>query len=405
MATANRPQPFLSLLSAIATFGAIMGNGYRGNTGSKPNPYIIALAGTGCGKENPRLLGKHLLKLAGREQCIGADTWGSDGGFEAELSQSPEIIWYHDELNTLLRDLKRTNCPGYKDAIKRLLLSTYSGNAYDGKSLKDLKEKLVIPDPCPIVYATAQPGPFYELMDKTFVAEGFINRFLIYEAANHDVVPYDREIKLIPEGVPAELKQFVDDSQKAWGSDATRVMGMPRPIVRMKLTDAARDLDRTIHNDIETRKQEAIAKGDWMGIEVLARTREKMTRLSMIHAWSASPRATLIDRDSIDWARRMVMIAENTIMSRCPLIRCTDERYESAHNAVVATLRVVGERGITQSALARKHIMPRNMFDDILTMLLTSEVARVEVPKSGHGKKWYLVNRTKELDSATCSAK
>lgn len=389
MATAHRPQPFLACLAGIATFGVIMGNRYRGHTGCKPNPYIIGLAGTGMGKGNVREMGQFLLQAIGRENSLGADVWGSDGGVEGELMSCSETLWFIDEFNETIRDWKKPNCPSYKTHVKRLLLQVHNGGTYNGKSLKDPEERNKLKDPCPVIMATAQPGPFFDLIDKNMAEEGFLNRCYIYDAHHQYHLEYGRKRKFVGEGMPVELLKAVKDAMKAEGNSATKFAGISMPIIKCKIDAVGEEVERVLHDYAESKRIEADDKKDSLRADLYPRTMEKIARLALIHAWTKDWMHTVISADSILWAARMTRLAESTLIDRCHLIRTQDDRYEKAYAQVYATIERFASTGISQSELAARHHLPKTMFEGILSMMLASEKIRQEPGKSGKGRRFF----------------
>ena len=396
MATAHRPQPFLSCLAGIGTFGVIMGNRYRGHTNCKPNPYIVALAGTGMGKGNVREMAQYLLQAIGRENSLGADVWGSDGGVEGELMNCPETLWLIDEFNETIRDWKKTNCPSYKTHVKRLLLQVHNGGSYNGKSLKDPEERNKLKDPCPVIVATAQPGPFFDLIDKNMAEEGFLNRCYIFDANHQYHLPYGRSRKFIGEGMPLDLLKAVKDSMAGGQNAAMKVTGLLAPVIKCKLDDSGAEVERILHDYAETKRMEAVGKKDSLRADMFPRTMEKIARLALIHAWTKDWMRTVISADSILWAARMTRLAESTLIDRCPMIHTRDDKYEKAYAAVMKTILESGTEGVLHSALARKHHLQKSVFESILDMMKASGlVAMTNV--GSQGRRWFPVDNTKEI--------
>lgn len=54
LVTAHRPQPTLALGGALALQSALAGRQLADEAGTRTNMYILALAGSGCGKERAR---------------------------------------------------------------------------------------------------------------------------------------------------------------------------------------------------------------------------------------------------------------------------------------------------------------------------------------------------------------
>jgi protein-tyrosine-phosphatase len=368
-------QPFLAMLAACPVFGLCMGSGYRGHTGQKANPYMVALAGTGLGKENPRRMGMHLLSALGMSMQLGASKWGSDAGFEREMSGG-DIIWFPDEMHTTIKVWGSTNCPSYKLGIKDMLLECSNGGRYNGRSLKDGNEQLIIDDPMPIIFGTSQPVLFFGTLTAELITQGFVNRTMVFDAARNEVSSYrsgqkdspDR-IKLIPEACPKAMVDIIAQARKTEVDSACRVAGIKRPLNRYHLSKGADEALKEIHYQIEEQKVKAINANDAHTSALIARVMEKLTKMAMIHAWSKNPKDLCMDVDSIDWANRIVQISEQTIARECPTLRQTGTEFEGDFNFILAKIKSAGDKGIPQSDLIRSRRMPRPRFQDILTTL------------------------------------
>lgn len=389
-------QPFMSMLAACPAFGLCMGSGYRGHTGVKANPYIIALAGTGLGKENPRRLGMHLLSSLGMSPQIGASKWGSDAGFEREMS-SGDIIWYPDEMHTTIKVWGSPSCPSYKLGIKDMLLECSNGGRYSGRSLKDGNEQIIIDDPMPVIFGTSQPVLFFGTLTAELITQGFVNRTMVFDAARSEVSPYrsgmkdaaDR-VKLIPEACPKELVDIIANARKTEIDSACKVLGIKRPLNRFHLSREADDMLKGIHYATENQKIKASDANDAHTLALIARVMEKVNKLAMIHAWSKDPKNLCMGADSIEWAHRIVEISERTIARECPTLRQTGTEFEGDFNFILAKIKDAGDKGISNTELIRSRRMPRQRMTDIITTLAGTGNIRGE--QFSRGQRFYYVD-------------
>ena len=390
MATAVRVQPFMAMLAALPTLGTVIGSTYRSHRGSKANSYILALAPTGSGKENPRRLGQQLLHSLQMSLCIGAQTLGSDSGFEREMSKG-DAVWYLDEFNTVLRDWRSKNCPAYRMNIKDLMLNCFGGERYTGKALKDAAEQIIIESPMPSIFATAQPTSFYEMMDMSLIETGFINRFMIFNAARVEKQDFDRKIKLVPETMPQSLVDYCKESRKQEANAAMKIMNYARPIIRMSLKTSAHVLFRQLAVQKDSVFVQAHNDGEHIRAAIVARTMEKTEHLALIHHWSKDFRATDMDADSIEWAYKIACISDHTISHHCPLIRITESEYERDYSALLDKVRKSGPAGVRASDLVRARKIPKARFDDIV--LNMRRAGQVDARQSGSNVRYFYLDK------------
>lgn len=392
MASAPRPQPFMAMLAAIPTFGIMMGNLYRGPTGLKANPYIVCLADTGEGKDWPRRMGKHLLKSCGRANCIGADVWGSDSGVERELSENNELLWYIDELNPFLRDIKNPNCPAYKNNIVTYMLTMSGGLAHDGKSLKDGEATIKIADPMPSIFACAQPDEFFQMLDDRLVANGFVNRNLIFLGHWIRRVEYGRKPKMLEECMPPELVKHYEDASKSVVNNAAMICGVRKKLFRYSISKEAIAFDKFMHDSCETLRLSSSMNRDSTGKNIVVRSQEKTYRLAMIHAWSKDHTCKEIGADSLEWAWRLCKISDDFIISRCLGTKPVDGKYELNMEHIHKVIKRAGPNGISRSDLIRKCKMPSEMFFDILRMLQVAALVKEDEGKRGFGLRYFAID-------------
>jgi hypothetical protein len=357
------------MLSAITTFGCIMGRNYRGPTGALGNLYTVALADSTMGKDMPRQMGKMLLEKVGRGMAIGADTMASEAGMQREMQEQPEIVWYLDELGGMLRDWHATACPSYKLAIRDLWLKTSNGERYSGKSLKDAKEQIVIENPYPCIYATAQPDMFWPYADKEMISSGFLGRCLVFEGQILEKAQYGRKILTREESMPKLLTEQIIAAAKQTRKTGA-VLTNTLATIHVPLADKdAEAADAEVHDFCEDarylryhgEKTEAILAG---------RSWERMHKLALVHAWSADPCNPKITAESIHWAWRLVQMS-NGVVTRGLRDSGGTSDFEKKYNSVLKHIARAQNEGILRSVLLNRCKFEQAKFDDIINQLVS----------------------------------
>ena len=374
---AIRFQPETNTLAAASTFGCIMGRTYTGHTGMRGNIYAMSILPTGMGKDYPRLAGMHLLRRVGRESSIGASSFGSDSGMITELNDAHEVLWYADEFATAMKAWRSTNCPAYFDNIRKILLECWNGRDWMGKSLKDKEEVPKITSPHPCIMAFCQPHLFSENCSRDMITSGLMGRFLFtvkdeYVFSTGEGVP---ENECMPEELVDMIKERLRDTntllrlQNAEGT--TRIGIDPDAISAIKKIDyeievKAADYKRT--NEV---------------LYALAmRTREKVLRLALIHAWSLGRKN--ISLDSYQWGMDVVAHSNECVFNIMDTAGGQDE-HERTVNSLFR--RIKQKPGIGKGRLIGDLKYDEQRFNKAILTLVNGH--KITIGKTSKGTQCY----------------
>ena len=322
----------LSLMSAICTFGCIMGRRFEGPTGLRANTYTMVLAMTGAGKDAVKRMGIALMRRLRREECIGASKWGSDAGMINEINNSREIIWYADEFSAYLHQWRNPQCSGYMLNIKTMLLEWFNGEDWKGKCLKDLTEVPEVKAPHPSVFAMCQPEVFRKGITMDLVENGLLGRFLYAHVDGHvrKTAQGCDPASCVPDSLVKHLQELLGESENPLTA-FNRLLDNDVRIMRYKPEDlhAIEQLDLAVDLEAE------VVVSNTLHYSLRIRTFEKMLRIAMVYEWSrGSEQLTL---EGMTWAHKVVAYSNECITDLLTGVGDTNE-FEKTKGAVLRAL-------------------------------------------------------------------
>lgn len=346
LATAKRRQPVLSLAPAISLMATLIGRKVVDRAGTRPNLYVLGLAPSGSGKDEPRQVCKRVLAETGQSALIGPEGVASVQALARSVYDSPSCLALLDEFGKTLALIAAAGKSPFIAAIPSLLLKLYSSSAgvWRADSRADRENDFEINQPCLTVYGTSVAEPVFNAMTTDTITEGLLGRFLVFEG---DELP-DKE-RPSEQPLPCSIVRVAT----AWGGygDGGNLSDInPTPAV-VQATDEAESLLSQFDKycDDEARRLGYPFGALW------ARAAEKASKLTLIYACSIAdePEAAFIDADAVRWGcsvsahvtQRMAFLAHNWI---------SDGKYDKDRKRILRIIRTAGHRGIKHNDLVRK---------------------------------------------------
>lgn len=190
-AQAPRPVREIALSAALGLMSGIVGKAYN-VSGTGLNQYYLLLAETGRGKEAMASGCNSLMNEVKKLTPAAKDFMGP-----GEIKSSEALIRYLDEFSNsfvsimgefgfVLKQMTMPSAPTHLVGIRRLLLDLYNKSGegqtvrpsiYSDKS-KNTRE---IEAPAVTLLGESTPSKFYEVLDETMIAEGWLPRWLVIE--------------------------------------------------------------------------------------------------------------------------------------------------------------------------------------------------------------------------------
>ena len=377
----NRP---LAVATAAAIISTICGRHLYSASRTAMNLYIAMLAKTGVGKDRPMSAPGEIFKAAGMASLRQSGKSFAVSGLESMIADNPCCVAVIDELGAnLMSRISHKRSTTHEQAIKPLLLELWSRTMGKDAFMTTHRANVTataVHSPSLTILGASTPEKFYSTLQNADAADGFMNRFLIAEAAPRS--DEDEDVEAIP--VPQIIIDCLHGIVPALSGNMGSVLGVfaaHTEVTERKLEwapgvrDAVRAFKKQI-NEIVTETRH----GDLWG-----RTYEYAIRLGGIHAVSRAGAYAEIEIGDMQWgaawavssARTMTDAAEN-LMAR--------SNYEADLNEVKNEIREAGV--ITRSGLLRaiRHINARDLENITNHLAGAGIVEKQEAKPEGAGR-------------------
>ena len=298
-----RPVAEISMVAAIACVAGVAGRSYN-ISGQGLSQYLILLARTGTGKEAAssgisRLFHSIRPMLPMSDQFLGPSVFASGPALQRVLSERPCFVSILGEFGYTVQRLSSPNANSAELTLKQLLLDVYGKSGFGQMlqaSVYSDKEKNVNPVGSPniTILGESTPESFYEGLDQSHIASGFLSRFLILEYAgdrpelnaNHNQPPSD------------QLKQKFADLMTVAITTTNN-----STCIQVKQDLEAKELLSAFNLKVDGKIR--AAGGDTIR-EIWNRAHLKALKLAALIAVGNNPHIPSVDALSAKWAIRMV---------------------------------------------------------------------------------------------------
>ncbi len=381
-ATAPRWQPWLALAAALCLQAVLAGRKVRDERGNRTNLYVVCLAGSGSGKDNPRKINTRTLYLAGAPELDGQGELASDAGLVAAVEAQPSILFQIDEFGRFLRTIGDPRRSPHLFNIVSTLMKLYSSahGIFKGKAYADPRRNKIVDQPCVSLLATTASAHFRESLTPEAMSDGFMARLLIFES--EDMPPRRWLADLNP-------PESIVSAARWWHefSPGGNLSGEhPQPIL-VPTTDEA----RAIFDALAARADQEMLEPREDVRSIWARVEEKACRLALLYACSRDREKPVVDESAALWAcelsehmsRRVLFLAHQFV---------SHSEFDARQKAVVRAMRAAGGR-MTRSQLCRatQHLSKREREEVIDNLLETERVAEIIEKTTGRSRTVYVL--------------
>jgi hypothetical protein len=202
LATSRHPNLPLAVAAAFSTLSAVCGRRLYGPSGVGLNTYIVGLGPTGVGKEAAldaigRIL--HESQLGDHHGTLNTYTIS---GLEQTLIDAHAVVATVDEISTnVFSRMLSPRAGADQSGMKGFLQSMY-GKGIDsapyklvGRSRGGMRKSSLMPEAMPVtevprpsfsLFGVDTPEAFYMPLTEAHVADGFLNRFMVINAAKQE---------------------------------------------------------------------------------------------------------------------------------------------------------------------------------------------------------------------------
>lgn len=292
LATAPRPNEPLAFAGALAMLAHLTGRSYVDERGSHTNLYLAALAPTGMGKDEPRVVNKQLAAAVGILDSV-PDSIASGEGLEDAVAASPSLLLQTDEADALLSAMRGgdSRASRLNEMVLRFFSESRSGHAMRLKAGQ--KHPTMIPLPHLTLFATGIPKFVYGALNRKALENGLLGRCLFIET--DEFCPLGEMAKAELPGSLVETAARMAAREKEFNET-----GVLAPVVVTETPDAKRKLAelrqgtdeiarRLFDSDLET------------AAALYCRLYEKAVKLAVLWAISENPEQPVMTADAVIW--------------------------------------------------------------------------------------------------------
>jgi|GEM_PF-2561999 len=384
--TAKRPQRELALANGLALLGTLVGRKLRDRLDTRPNVFLVALAGTGSGKEHSRAVSKKLLVEIRREQAF-AESFASAQSIVTRVHDVRDVLGLIDEFGRYLSTSTRRGADAFLSQIPTAMMKLYSssnsifvGDCYANSKLMPSK---VIPSPNLNVYATTIPNNFFAALGSENSVDGLLNRFLIFETPDDLPSLQANEPKPLPEVMVLHAK-FWAELVVGHGDLADQC---PEPLLVPETEDATRRLDE-FSKDADFKARQATSQS---GRGLWCRAYEQVRKLALLYAASES-REPIISLAAANWAIAFVLRCTEFV-ERAAADWISDSPWQAQCKTVLRLIAEAGSGGIAHGKLVKAldHRFKSREVGEILSNLRESGQIEVREERTGGRPRTVLV--------------
>lgn len=301
----------LSLTFALSVMSTLLAGRFT-HKGLTTNLYMILIAETSIGKTMTIQLMSQVFAECKEDLRVGPSDIVSDKGFYNDLKTNRAKLFPIDEWGHLQRTIFSEKANGSQQLIRRALLSAFTafGSTHNKTASRadDKNFKAVDLGPlCPSIFGCSTEVAMFETLNKSFVDDGFLTRFLLM-MVNGDAIPE----------APKTIVTENDQCRRAffeWYNQARGIFKGPSLdypewenakcdtfVVTEMAVSAESEALLTAIKEIESDMKRN--GGDFGNI--FARMREIVIRMAITFEIAARPHSKVIERASVELAFKLV---------------------------------------------------------------------------------------------------
>lgn len=328
MASSSRTRPIYALAGALVTLGTLAGQRVKTESGAVTNIYAAIIGPSTDGKDAPCDTVARLVTAATDRRAYGGSDIASAPAILAMLAKEPRSACTFSELGSFLQGTKLKGSP--KAGIMPVFTDLFSAAKRPfKKAFADSEKNIYIPRHALNLLGTSVPGEFWPALQSGETSNGFLGRWLIFEAKGN-LSPRNKHVCTdIPNALLGGLKEV-------WAIDAGDT---PAPVVEgngninltkslapanpkphlIPYSDDARAMLEGICDQCDTRVNEANGKGDDAAASIIGRAAEHTMKLALLHAVSRA-RGTIvagqIEKQDLAWAWALVSVLSRRLVAK-----------------------------------------------------------------------------------------
>lgn len=310
--TSIRPVPEISLIAAIGAVAGVVGRSYNISAQGLAQ-YLILLARTGTGKEAissgiSRLFHEVQMQVPMATQFSGPAVFASGPALHRVLSEKPCFVSVLGEFGFTVQRLSNPRANSAEITLKQLILDSFGKSGYGQvlqPSVYSDKEKNINPVASPnmTIIGESTPESFYDGLDQSHIASGFLSRFLILEYTGDR--PYFNEHTNQP--LPQWLKQKFCDLVTVAITTSNN-----NQFCQVGMTPEAKAIldEFNLYVDSKIRGANDVVREIWN------RAHLKALKLAGLIAVGCNPHRPVVDVPMATWAKKLVEHDASSLQKR-----------------------------------------------------------------------------------------
>jgi hypothetical protein len=326
-------QPAFALSASLSIMATLIGRKTRFQ-GVASNLYLLNIAGSGSGKDQPMQEVKNVLSEINAFYLLGAGDYVSDASLMDELATNPCRVDIIDEASGLLKGVTGGN-QAYNGKMADILCELYtsSSSRFLGRMTAEGRKGMCDRPNVSLLCATTPTG-FSESVNRKAIEKGLLGRFLIFKGESKQPANRITRRATLPDSVKETLlfwKNFEapQDSGFKLGDVSQRVYDIQASLPGSRLLDQVfRKLDEERQNTPE----------DSNLLPIISRLYQQTLKIAMISACSRTHKnVPIVEKEDVEFAFQVVMyfrgimedVVENHIFSNE-----TEAKYVKVYNLI-----------------------------------------------------------------------
>jgi len=293
----------------------------------RTNLYLLALAGSGTGKDFPRKVNSRVLFEIGQASALG-DKFASGEGIQDALVRSPAMLFQNDEMDGVLRQINADR-ENRRESIPNVLLTLYTSasDIYPVRVKAGQKEPIHIDQPHLTLFGTATPQYFYESLSQRMLTNGFFARLIVIDVGRRGQGQTPGSARHLPEAILDVARWWADYQPGDRRANLLELNPEPKVVPfapeALEAVEAFQRMTEREYGQAEEAKDE-VARTAW------SRTCENAKKLALLYACSENHEDPIIGVSAVEWATAFAMhqtrrqlylaqvyVAENPFHAEC----------------------------------------------------------------------------------------
>jgi hypothetical protein len=398
--TALYPDRSLAMVGALAMMAFLCSRKVMDSIGTRANIYLLGLASSGVGKDHPRKVNAKVLNHINMLSCLG-DSFASGEGLEDAVMRNPVLLYQVDEIDNMMASIASSRDGRSESLVANLLKLFSSSNGVVSGRAKSQKESLVCHQPHLNLIGSAIPKHFYDSLNEKMLTKGLLARMLVFESGKR------AKFRASP---PQELPESIRKAAEFWstysgaGGNCSQMSSTvePKPAV-VPSSPCAEKARLNAIEQIDSMFRKCEEANDEGGKAMWNRALEKINKLALLAACSASHESPQITWPMVTWATKVVIHQTRKMLFACEKFGGSSSLAASRIDkvlTVIGKLESDGKEPARWLVLRRSKLLKKD-FDDVIETLLHQRriVSDVKPSLGRHGTIYKSGTKTGAISS------